>query len=514
MIKRLDNVKIGIKDGENTLLKIAERSLGRKPKYFKIIKKSLDARDKGKIFWVYSIAFSADEEIESDTPIERISTNAKVAIIGSGPAGLMCALRLIDCGFAPIIIERGECVEERKQTTNTFFTKKIININSNIQFGEGGAGTFSDGKLNTQTKDSLNRDVLKTFVRFGAPEEILYLNKPHIGSDKLFYVLKNMRRYILDNGGQVLFNSKLVDFESRDGYITAIKIINVKNGEDSLIVVDDVVLAIGHSARDTFEMLHKNGVYMTAKEFAIGVRIEHLSKHINFSQYGKNYNLLPTADYKLVSKAAERTVFTFCMCPGGVVIPAASQSGGVVTNGMSNYARDGVNSNSALMVQMHKEDFGADDLFAGMRFLECIERRAFEIGGRNYKAPIQRYSDFAQNKNSSYFGEVEPTYAIGTTFAPLDEVLPSIVCNSLRLAIPDMDKRLKGFAFADSLLTGVETRFSSPFKIERDQSCQSVSIKGLYPCGEGSGYSGGITSSAADGLKIAHVLYEKYAKNH
>ena len=270
--------------------------------------------------------------------------------------------------------------------------------------------------------------------------------------------------------------------------------------------VDAAVLAIGHSARDTFEMLHRSGALMEARDFAVGVRIEHLAREIGFAQYGKAYSLLPTADYQLVSHAHERTVFTFCMCPGGVVIPAASEDGGVVVNGMSYRARDGANSNSALMVQMTKADFGADDLFAGVRFQRDIERRAFAYGGGDYSAPCQLYGDFAKDRFSDSFGEIKPTYAAGTRFAPLDKILPDVAVGALKAAVPDMARRLKGFDCSSAIMTGVETRFSSPVKILRDADGQSVTIKNLYPCGEGSGYSGGITSSAADGLAVAEKL--------
>lgn len=512
MIKRLDNVKLNIFESEDKLLNIARKKLGGEVKYFKILKKSLDARDKNNIIWVYSIAFSSQKETEEEKAYEKVKNPPKVAVIGSGPAGLFCAVRLIEHGFAPIIIERGEPVEERTKTTQKFFDNKILNENSNVQFGEGGAGTFSDGKLNTQTHDGLNKDVLKIFHRFGAPEEILYLNKPHIGSDKLFAVLQNIRKFITKSGGNYLFNTVFNGFSQKDGKIISIKLKNVKNGEQADLNVNCAVLALGHSSRDTFEMLANSGIAMEAKDFAVGVRIEHLAEKIGFAQYGKHFEKLPTADYKLVSHAHERTVFTFCMCPGGVVIPAASEQGGVVVNGMSLYKRDGKNSNSALMVQMKREDFG-EDLFAGMRFQREIERQAFEAGGRSYSAPVQLYKDFAVDKVSSAFGEVEPTYAAGTVFAPLNEVLPKIATEALKAAIPDMDRRLQGFASPDAILTGVETRFSSPVKIMRGADGQSVSLAGLYPCGEGSGYSGGITSSAADGLAVAEKIYEKF-KNH
>ena len=510
-MKRLDNIKLHIGEEEGKLIKIAQKNLNKPVKYFRILKKSLDARDKNNILWVYSIAFS--DKPEQEKPLfEKLATSPQVAVIGSGPAGLMCALRLVEHGVSPIIIERGEAVEERALTTEKFFNDKILNPNSNVQFGEGGAGTFSDGKLNTQTHDGLNRDVLEYFARFGAPGEILYLNKPHIGSDKLRSVLKNIRKFIGESGGKYLFNTQFIGFTHDNCRLKSLILKNTKTGEESELTVDNAVLAPGHSARDTFEMLSKSGIKMTPRDFAVGVRIEHLAAEIGLAQYGKNYKLLPAADYKLVSHAHERTVFTFCMCPGGVVIPAASESGGVVVNGMSEYARGGVNSNSALMVQMKSCDFGGD-LFAGMRFQREIERKAFEAGGRTYAAPVQLYKDFAENRVSSDFGEVKPTYAAGTKFAPLNEILPQVATEALKAAIPDMNRRLKGFANPDAILTGVETRFSSPVKIERGEDLQSVSLKGLYPCGEGSGYSGGITSSAADGIKIAEKLFENF-KNH
>lgn len=509
MTVRIDNVKLKIGESEDKLLSIAKKKLGRPLKRFLIVKKSLDARDKGNIFWVYSIVAS-DEGVQSEPADERIKMPKTVAVIGAGPSGLMCAIRLIERGFLPVIIERGEAVEDRKISCQKFFDKQILNVNSNVQFGEGGAGTFSDGKLNTQTHDGLNRTVLEIFWKFGAPKEIMYLNKPHIGSDKLFGVLQNIRSYILNNGGSYMFNTMLVDIKIDNGKLQSLILQNVKTGEQSVLVADTVVLAIGHSSRDTFTMLNDNGIVMEPREFAVGVRIEHLASEIGKAQYGKQYINLPTADYKLVSRAHKRTVFTFCMCPGGVVIPASSEDGGVVTNGMSLYARDSINSNAALMVQLNSQDFEGSDLFAGMRFQQKIERLAFEAGGRDYKAPIQLYKDFATGRISDRFGDIFPTYSAGCAFAPLDGVLPSVAVEALKAAIPDMGKRLKGFDCPDAVLTGVETRFSSPVKIVRDENCESVSVSGLYPCGEGSGYSGGITSSAADGLRVAEKIFEKY----
>ncbi|MCM1437709.1 MAG: FAD-binding protein [Roseburia sp.] len=510
MIKRFDNVKLSIARPESDLLKIAGRRLGAKVKYFKILKKSLDARDKGNIFWTYSLAVSSEEESEQRPQSERLESPPRVAVIGGGPAGLFCALRLIERGFAPVIVERGQAVEERRESCLKFFGGGGLSEESNVQFGEGGAGAFSDGKLNTRTRDGYNRDVLEGFVRFGAPEDVLYLNKPHVGSDRLYGVLQNIRAHVTANGGEYLFDTKLNGIKTENGALSALVLKNAVSGAESEMPVAAAVLAVGHSARDTYEMLNASGVYMEPRDFAVGVRIEHLASAIGFSQYGESYKILPAADYQLVSHAHERTVFTFCMCPGGVVIPAASERGGVVVNGMSLRARDGVNSNSALMVQMNRSDFGGGDLFAGVRFQREIERRAFELGAGNYRAPCQLFKDFAKDRVSESFGEVKPTYAAGTAFAPLNEVLPKVAVNALKAAIPDMAKRLKGFDCGSAVLTGAETRFSSPVKIVRGDDLQSVSVKNLYPCGEGSGYSGGITSSAADGIRAAEAVYARF----
>lgn len=510
MIKRSDNIKLPVDKPESELIKFAEKQLKAKVKYFKILKKSLDARDKQNVFWLYSIAYSKDEEREIEKPLSKINNAPQVAVVGAGPAGLFCALRLIERGFCPVIIERGEPVEIRRADTQKFFSTGILKNNSNVQFGEGGAGAFSDGKLITRTKDGANAEVLKLFVKFGAPEEILYLNKPHVGSDRLFGVLQNIRSYITANGGRYMFSSALVGIEKRGGELTALKIENVNTKDITVLPVDCAVVAVGHSSRDTFKMLWQSGVAMEAREFAIGVRIEHLSREISRAQYGAAAKYLPAADYSLVSHADERTVFTFCMCPGGVVIPAASEEGGVVVNGMSDYLRNGENSNSALMVQLHKSDFGADDLFAGVRFLCALEQKAYALGGGGYKAPVQLYGDFAKDRLSSSFGDIRPTYAAGTSFAPLSELLPAVVIRALKAAVPDMARRLKGFDNPYALLTGVESRFSSPIKMLRGESRQSITVPNLYPCGEGSGYSGGITSSAADGIATAEAIYERF----
>ncbi len=510
-LRTLSDIKLSISASEAELLKIATKKLGKKPAYFAIKKKSLDARKKADIKYIYTIEFSSQAQ-PNPPALARLPKNKlpqkRVAIIGSGPAGLFCAIRLIERGIAPIVIERGASVEEREQDVQTFITEKTLNEQSNVQFGEGGAGTFSDGKLNTQTHSPINREVLQTFVRFGAPEEILWLNKPHIGSDKLKKVVKNMREYILANGGTVWFHSRMKDIKIKEGNVESITV-ESKEGERE-IEVSALVLAIGHSARDTFQLLQSKNVKMTAKDFAVGVRIEHLQKEIGFSQYGASFSRLPAADYKLVSHASDRAAFTFCMCPGGIVMPAASERGGLVTNGMSNYARNEKNANAALIAQVYKSDFGQDvekNPLAGVEFQREIERKAFVCGGGDYRAPVQLVGDFLKGKTSNRFGKVVPSYGVGTTFVEMDEVLPSFINETLKRAIVDMDKRLKGFADPEAVLTAAETRTSSPVRIERGGDLQSVSIKGLYPCGEGAGYAGGITSSAADGIRTAEAIY-------
>ena len=521
-IQTLSDIKLPLGKGEKELMKLAEKKCGGKVGYFAIKKKSLDARDKGNIRYVYTIEFSKTPVPQEEYKFDRLPSEKQpekpVLVVGSGPAGLFCAIRLLDHGIKPILIERGGSVEERERDIDRFIEYKTLDVNSNVQFGEGGAGTFSDGKLNTQTHSSLNKEVLRLFVRFGAPEEILWLAKPHIGSDRLKTVVKNMRQYILAQGGQVLFRTRLEDIIIKDGRVeeAVIRTLNkdmvCPNGDFGVekMPVSAVVLAIGHSARDTFEMLLKRGVTMRQKDFAVGVRIEHLQSSIGFSQYGAAYTQLPAADYKLVSHASERACFTFCMCPGGFVMPAASEEGGVVVNGMSNYARSERNANSALIAQVTRADFGSEHPLAGVEFQRKIERAAYREGGGTYAAPVQLVGDFLADKVSSRFGEIQPSYAAGTVFADMRNVLPFPITEALKASIVEMDRKLKGFANPDGVLTAVESRTSSPVRIERDERLQSVSVQGLYPCGEGAGYAGGITSSAADGLRVAKAVCDSF----
>ena len=513
-LRTLTDIKLPLGKSEGELIKLAEKKLGKKAAYFRILKKSLDARNKNDVRFVYTICFSDKPYQERTERLEQLPKHKlpekPTIVVGSGPAGLFCALRLLERGITPIVVERGLDVDEREKKINAFSQTSVLDENANVQFGEGGAGTFSDGKLNTQTHNPLQTEVLNAFVKFGAPEEILWLNKPHIGSDNLKKVVKNMREYILKRGGQVWFETRLDDVSVKNGQLQSATFTDLKTGTQKTLHPAALILCIGHSARDTFEMLHRRGVMMTQKNFAVGVRIEHLQTSVGFAQYGKSYTLLPPADYKLVSHAGERAAFTFCMCPGGVVMPATSEQGGMVTNGMSNYARNERNANSALIVQVHKEDFAGDSPLAGIAYQREIERKAFVAGGSSYKAPVQLVGDFLQDKTSEKFGEIQPSYPMGTQFADLRAVLPSYITDTLKLALMDMDRKLHGFAHPDSILTAAETRTSSPLRIERDESFQSVSAQGLFPCGEGAGYAGGITSSAVDGIRVADAVFESF----
>lgn len=503
-------LKLPVSYGENELKDAIRKKIGNY--HYVLRKKSLDARDKRDIRYLYTVEYSKNPITDEEEKIDRLAENKQpslpVVVVGSGPAGLFCALRLLERGIKPIVVERGAPVDEREQKIQRFTTQKILDTDTNIQFGEGGAGTFSDGKLNTGTHSPQLKKVLKTFCKFGAPKEILWLNKPHIGSDNLKKIVKNMREYIQKQGGQVCFHTRL-DGINPQGNAVEITLCDLKTQTTKTLAVSALVLAIGHSARDTFQMLYEKGVTMTAKDFAVGVRIEHLQKQISFSQYGEKYPLLPPADYKLVSHASDRAAFTFCMCPGGYVMPAASEIGGVVTNGMSNYSRNGENANSALIVQVRKTDFASEHPLAGIAFQREIEKATYIAGGKDYKAPVQLVKDFLKDKESSGFGSVQPTYSAGTAFADLRAVLPAFLIDPLKNAITDMDRKLHGFACPDAILTGAETRTSSPVRMERDGiTLQSISHAKIYPCGEGAGYAGGISSSAADGIRVADAIYE------
>jgi len=441
----------------------------------------------------------------------NIPLKTRPIIIGFGPAGIFAGLILAEAGLEPIILERGEKVDKRKKDVEKFWNHSILNTESNVQFGEGGAGTFSDGKLNTLIKDKNNRirKMLSAFVEAGAPEEILYINKPHIGTDKLEIAVKNLRKKIELLGGKIYFNSKVTDFIIKNNKINGVI---VNNNEK--IYSDIVILAIGHSARDTFKLLFEKGIKISPKPFSIGLRIEHLKEMIDKSQYGKFYNHrnLKAADYKLSHRAKNgRAVYTFCMCPGGYVVGSASEKNMLVTNGMSEFARDNINSNSAILVSVEPADFPSTHPLSGIEFQQTYEKSAFEISN-SYFAPVQLFGDFLKSKKSSKFDSIKPTYKPGTIFYDLNKILPEYISSALKEGILTMGKKLKGFANYDSLLTGVETRSSSPIRIERNENYESINVEGLYPTGEGAGYAGGITSSAVDGIRIAESIISKYKK--
>jgi len=431
-------------------------------------------------------------------------------VVGAGPAGLFAALTLARAGATPILIERGKPVDERTRSVAAMQKDGTLDPESNVQFGEGGAGTFSDGKLTTGTKSPLIRHVLQTFVEHGAPEEILYLAKPHIGTDRLKGVVKSMREEIIRLGGKVLFDTRMTGLILRVSHVEGVKVIS--RGEEQEILTDHVLLCIGHSARDTMQALFSQGVTMTAKPFAMGVRIEHPQSLINAAQYGRfaSHPALRAADYKLnVHTPDGRGVYTFCMCPGGEVIAAASQPGGLCVNGMSYHARDGVNANSALLVGVHPEDFGDDHPLAGFVWQRSIEQAAYRLGGGDFRAPVQRVEDFLAGRASTRLGEVKPTYLPGVTPADLRECLPGFIVEDLKFGIRRMDGMLHGFAHPDALMTGVETRSSSPVRLNRDKGMMADRIDGLYPVGEGAGYAGGIVSAAVDGIAAAQAALER-----
>ena len=510
-MKKIDNIKLAIGESEEKLLpkaaKIARIAL-KDVKHFKILKKSLDARDKNAMFYTYNVEISATEEVRQAPVYPKAS--GRVAVIGAGPCGLFCALYLARCGMRPTVFERGCSVDERKKKTDLFANGGALDTECNIQFGEGGAGAFSDGKLNTQVNNSLVKQVVEDFAAFGAPGEIVYMAKPHIGSDKLPGVIKNIRQEIISLGGEFIFNAKVFDFVINGGRLQSIKYI--KGGVETETVFDETVLAVGHSSRDTFGRLFALGVAMEQKEFAVGFRVEHLQADIGKAQYGEKYKMLPSAEYRLASHAGERDVFTFCMCPGGYVMPAASEQGGVVVNGMSEYLRDGANANSAIVCRVDKRDFIGEDALGGVRFQREIERKAYKFGGGDYKAPVQLIRDFLNNKTSFAFGAVKPSYPRGVTFAPLNEFFNAEITRSIAAAITDMGRKIKGFDDGDGVFTAVESRTSSPLRILRNEKCQSVNVEGLYPAGEGAGYAGGITSAAADGIRVAFAIAEKHSE--
>ena len=516
---RIENIKIRENISEHEIIKIIckkNRINEHDITAWKIVKKSIDARNKEDIFLNYTIDLETNKKYKylkeiknEEVGIENIVTytdkKIRPIIIGAGPAGLFCALTFVKSGIKPIIIEQGKKVEYRQKDVEEFRKHGTINPFSNVQFGEGGAGTFSDGKLTTNINNKFTKIIIQEFYNYGAPESILYSSKPHIGTDNLINIIKNIREEIVRLGGEFYFDEKVIDFEIEEETVKAVY--TNKRKFDTNIVI----LAIGHSARDTFYKLHEKNVIMKRKNFAVGLRIEHLQEMINISQYGKITNLkLPPAEYKLAYHGEDgRSCFTFCMCPGGEVIASSSDEGTIVTNGMSRYARDGENANSALLVNINTNDVGeGDNPLKGFEFQEKLEKLAFELGGCNYNAPIQRLEDFINNKKSTFIGKVKPTYLPGVTLSNLNDIFPEYILSTLKDGIKFFNTKINGFADPDAILTGVETRTSSPVTIIRDEKFET-NIKGIYPCGEGSGYAGGITTSAVDGLRCAIEICRK-----
>ena len=528
MIKlKIDNIKIREDLSQVDIIKkacIKNKIDFNLVKDWKILKKSIDARNKDDIFYNYAVMLEVKKDMDkkhlsknvSIITDEKVSTNEiKVLrkssrppiIIGAGPAGLFCALTLIDNGIKPIIVEQGKEVNKREQDVNLFFKEGILNTSSNVQFGEGGAGTFSDGKLTTNLHTPLCKKVIDEFIKFGAPDQIAYINKPHIGTDNLVKIVANMRNYIIQNGGKFLFNTKAVDFTTKENKINSL--ICIQDGQALELDTDTVILAIGHSSRDMFKTLYKKNVNIEQKNFSVGVRIEHKQEMINKVQYGTNTKLkLPPAEYKLAYHGKNHSCYTFCMCPGGKVVASSSEENTIVTNGMSKFARDEENANSAILVNVTPNDLNSSDPLAGMYFQKELEEKAFILGGKNYYAPIQRVEDFLNNKKSTFIGEVKPSYKPGVTLSNLQEILPDFVIKTLKEGIIYFDSKLKGFGLPDSILTGVETRSSSPITIKRNEELMS-NIEGLYPCGEGAGYAGGIVSAAVDGIKVGRAILQK-----
>ncbi len=488
-------------------------------KHIKMIRLSIDARDRSRVTYNLTLDFDVKGEKRflsrkniSKPQYQHYSLpqcpdkTITPIVVGFGPAGMFCGLALAEMGLSPVILERGKCVEERKKDIEKFRNTADFDPKSNVQFGEGGAGTFSDGKLTTGINDVRCAYILKRFVEFGAPPCIEYLAKPHIGTDNLVNIVRNIRKRIESLGGKVLFEHKLTDIEFENTTPVSVTA-ETPNGLKNF-ACNRVVLAIGHSARDTFEMLYNTGFAMEQKPFAMGVRIEHLQKDINYAQYGDFAKYLPAADYKLTAHLPNgHTAYSFCMCPGGYVVAAASEVGRLVTNGMSYFSRAGENANSALLVNIGTEDFCGNHPLDGVKFQRELEERAFKAGGGDYSAPAQKVGDLLNDRKTTEFGKVEPSYRPSVTPSDMREIFPDFMYTSLKSGIVEMDKKLKGFADKDAVVTAVESRSSSPVRILRNKgSLESLNFSGIYPCGEGCGYAGGIMSAAADGLRVAEEI--------
>lgn len=525
---RVSQIKVGLHEDQDTIKEKIRKKLklnNRVAFTYHIHKRNIDARDTDTMHYVYSVDVQIAQEKEilkkkykdvSVTPpaygyrLEKGTTFMKhrPIVVGFGPAGIFCALLLAKQGYCPIVIERGEDVDHRSASVNAFFKEGILNEESNIQYGEGGAGTFSDGKLTARSKDPRVSYLYKQLIAYGAPKEIAYETYPHVGSDKLKGIIKRIRKDIIAMGGEVHFSCKMKSLWLENNQVKGVVC------EHTTLESEHVILAIGNSARDSVYALYEQGIQMEAKNFAVGVRIEHKQEMINRSLYHDMYQdaSLPAASYRLTCREEETTkgAYTFCMCPGGSVVAATSLQEHVVVNGMSMHARDLENANSAILVPMQANEIAIEDVFAGMRYVDTLEKKAYTLGGSNYRAPAQRVQDFLDNKPSTKLGSITPSYPLGVTLCNLHDLFDQQTCDSLRKALLVFNQKIGGFAHPDAMLTAVETRSSSPIRICREDNLEAKQIHGLYPCGEGAGYAGGIISSAIDGMKCAEAIIKQY----